>query len=428
MRSTSVIEVNDTAIEQNLAVVRQLVGPDCRLCPIVKADAYGLGAVRIARRLVVRQADIFAVYAPDEAAELLQHGIAADILILMPVTEIGRRDVLYRGLVSGRIHLTVHDDMHLGLLSDIADRNGLNLSLHVKVDSGMRRGGATPEMAAEMIRRIDASRRLRLAGVMTHFADPSGCTTKTDAQLAVLDELIDQTADVGSSTCLVHAANSFATFSSARYHKTMVRIGLAWAGYVGSRDRPDQQHPLAANLTPAVTWTSKIVQIKRLCKGDMVGYGGTWTAKQDGWMGVVPVGYADGYPPSLSHRDDNSGDGKSYGEVGILNPDGRSSRRRFAPVIGAVSMDQLCIDLTHLFQGRRPQGRGYEALRSAAVELISPDTKQPNHVPTIASRAGITPHELLSRLHQRIPRVHFSAAAKSQTEKEVCPMKQAVAG
>ena len=73
MRSTSVIEVNDTAIEQNLAVVRQLVGPDCRLCPIVKADAYGLGAVRIARRLVARQADIFAVYAPDEAAELLQH-------------------------------------------------------------------------------------------------------------------------------------------------------------------------------------------------------------------------------------------------------------------------------------------------------------------------------------------------------------------
>ena len=114
MRSTSVIEVNDTAIEQNLAVVRQLVGPDCRLCPIVKADAYGLGAVRIARRLVVRQADIFAVYAPDEAAELLQHGIAADILILMPVTEIGRRDVLYRGLVSGRIHLTVHDDSTSG--------------------------------------------------------------------------------------------------------------------------------------------------------------------------------------------------------------------------------------------------------------------------------------------------------------------------
>ncbi len=427
MRSTSVIEVNDTAIEQNIAVVRQLVGPNCRLCPIVKADAYGLGAVRIARYLAARQADFFAVYAPDEAVELLQNGIAADILILMPVTEVGRRDVLYRGLVSGRIHLTVHDELHLQLLSDLADRNGLDLSLHVKVDSGMRRGGATPDVAVEMIRRIHASRRLRLAGVMTHFSDPSGCAEKTDSQLAVLDALVEQTSDFMDCSCMVHAANSFATFSSERYHKTMVRIGLAWAGYVGSREQPDQQHPLAKNLIPAVTWASKVVQIKRLAKGDTVGYGSTWTADRDGWMGVVPVGYADGYPASLAHRDENRGNGKKYGEVGLVSGDRATSRRKYAPVIGVVSMDQMCIDLTDLLQGRKAQGRSYEALRNATVELISTDSKQPNHVPTLASRAGITPHELLSRLHQRIPRVHFSAAAQIQTAKEICSVGSAVA-
>src|SRR5262245_3097623 len=147
MRDVSVIEVDLSALDHNVRVLHEIVGPDCGLCPIVKADAYGLGAARIAKRLAHNGAELQAVYTPDQAAELFRSAVGSSVLILMPLREIARVDELYRGLVSDRLQLTVHDLDHLADLMGITERYGVTIPVHVEVDTGMGRGGCAPHQA-----------------------------------------------------------------------------------------------------------------------------------------------------------------------------------------------------------------------------------------------------------------------------------------
>jgi alanine racemase len=407
MHETSTIEIDLAAIGRNLRLLRQIVGPDVKICPMVKADAYGLGAARISKTLLAAGADMLAVYTPAQAIELFHKAIGVPVLVLTPVREVGRDDDLYRGFICGRLHLSVHDEDQLSDLIRLAERFGAALPVHLEIDTGMSRGGCSVADGPRLLARIAAHPRLKLAGLFTHFASAEHDVEFTDEQHAQFNRLIEEHANLIPNDCLVHAANSFATMRAPRFHRSMVRIGLAWAGYCLEEMSGGEVVVEGEGLRPAITWASRIIQIKRIAAGTPVGYGSRWRAARDSVIGVVPVGYADGYPvgagaaheewPRHLSKDDGSA------QVGITLDSGFV---HYAPVIGAVNMDQITIDLTGIADSHEAELR-----IGTRVELISPDPAAPNHLPRLAERCGTFSHEMICRLNPRLRRIYKTIAA-----------------
>lgn len=406
MHDTNIIEVNLSAVSHNIRLLRQIVGPECVLCPIVKADAYGLGATRVAKTMLGAGAHMLAVYTPNQATELVNAAISAPILVLMPVRNVDRTDELYRGLICGKLHLTVHDTDHLQSLIAISERFGAGIPVHLEVDTGMARGGCSLEEAPALLERIARHPRLELAGLFTHFAHAEEDVELTERQLATFDSLVADNAEFIPKTCAIHAANTFATLRAQRYHKSMVRIGLAWAGYGmeslnGGEIIADGQH-----LQPAVTWRSHIVQLRRIPAGATVGYSSRWRADRPTTLAAIPVGYADGYPALAGHTSAN----KSGASVGVRC----GESLHFVPVVGAVNMDQIMIDVTDLCDDTSAIQIGTE------VELISADASAPNHLPRIAELAGTFSHEMMCRLNPRVKR-HYVLKNASRSQRSDAP-------
>ena len=391
MTDTSRIEVNLSAVEHNIRILRRIVGSDCALCPILKADGYGLGAAPIAKHLVAAGARMLAVYTPAQAAALARAAVGGPILVLMPVRELARVDEAYRLLICGRLHLVAHDEEHLGALLDLAERFATVIPVHVEVDTGMSRGGCPPDGVVSMVKRIDGSRWLHLAGLCTHFASADAQPAATNRQIGLLDDVVAKCAAMLPPDCLVHAANTFATLRRRQYHKSMVRIGLAWAGYGTEGMTGGQYVSLGRELRPILSWRSHVAHVKTIKRGTGVGYGSSWTARRKSVIGLVPVGYADGYPMTLGSTDANP----KPPAVGVAA--GHDATPHFVRVVGQVNMDQITVDLTDV---KPSAGIGV----GAPVELIGSDPAAPNHLTTLAKAAGMIPHEILCGLHPSIKR------------------------
>lgn len=399
MKETSRIEVDLAAVAWNVSVIREAlggrgpagagaVGPRPAICAVIKSDAYGMGGARVARRLAMEGVDLLAVYTAEQARELVS-AVTTPILLLMPIGEMDRNDQLYRAASHGRIHLAVHGLDHLRRVMEIADALGIVLPLHVEVDTGMSRGGVSHEEGLEVVERIARHPRTRLAGVYTHYACADTDAAAIDEQSARFDAWLAAAGPSIPPGCWVHAANTFALFRSRGHHRSMVRVGLALLGY-GSEELaggPADLAEAAERLQPAVRWVSRVVHVKPIDPGTAVGYGSTWRASRPTRVGLVPVGYADGYPLALSSRS----------SVGVRLLDGSV---RYAPVIGRVSMDQLTIDLTDL--------PAAEAREGMEVEVIGADRTAPTHLPTLAQQAGTISHELLCRLSHRVKRAYIA--------------------
>jgi alanine racemase len=198
---------------------------------------------------------------------------------------------------------------------------------------------------------------------------------------------------------VIHTANSSATLRDARYHQRMVRVGFGWAGYARDMLADSPAGREAECFRPCVTWESSLIQIKHLPEGHPVGYGSRWITPRDSIIGVVPVGYASGYPNRVGAT---SQDG-ALGWVRVVQDESDATSgdgAMYAPVVGAVSMDQLTVDLTDIAQrrdDRLPQV-------GDVVELITPDPQAPNHLPTLAANARKLPYEIICGLHQRVRR------------------------
>lgn len=417
MHDASVIEINLSAIGHNIRLLRKIIGTECMVCPIVKADAYGLGAVRVSRTLLSAGAEMLAVYTAGEAAALLRAGISKPILVLMPIRAVERADDLYRGLICNRLHLTIHDEEHLRTVIGIVERFGASVPVHLEIDTGMSRGGCALDDAPAILKQIAEHKRLELAGVFTHFADAERDPELTEQQLAAFDAVIEEQGQYIGPTCLVHAANTYATLRAERYHKSMVRVGLAWAGYgmeslSGGEIIADGQY-----LKPAITWRSRLVQLRTIAAGTTVGYGSRWRAQRATRLGLVPVGYADGYPVGAGRTEGSAaaysgdasagGDGAALGGgyVAVVTGD----VLRFAPVVGAVSMDQITVDLTDICAEA-------DVSVGTEVQLITPDTAAPNHLPRLAAAGGTFPHEMICRLNPRLRRVYRSLPSHLHTD------------
>ena len=397
MKPNSKLDIDLTAIAANASALRKVVSAGAgehrhTLCAVLKADGYGLGAARLARHLtrsgpeaVAASVDMIAVYTPSEARVLLEAAVGCPILILMPVRDIGRADGLYHALSRQVIHLAVHARDGLASIAAIADHLGLAIPVHIMVDTGMGREGASPEEAIAVVRDASQHRRLRIAGVATHFACADTDAAGTAAQADRFDAFLEQAADYLPKDCLIHCANTYAALQSPRHLRTMTRIGIGLFGFGPEAPAVDQSQ--CPPLHPAVRWTSSIVQIKELAHGATVGYGATWQAQRRTRLALVPVGYADGYLYALSNR----------GRVAITL---RNQTRAFVPVIGRVSMDQLCIDITDL--------PDYQIGLDHEVELVGLGVDEPNSVPVLADIAGVPTHDLLVGLGRTAERIYHT--------------------
>ena len=406
MRETSWLEIDLSCLDANVAALRAIIGPAteasgrCKpwICAVIKADAYGLGAVPIAKRLVALGVEMLAVYSLDQGRDLVANGIDHPLLFLMPVRDLGPDDSLAPAARNDRVHLTIHDPAQFDAVEEIGRRLGCRIPVHLFLDTGMSRSGLNANQAADLLRRIPGSPNTRLAGILSHLATANDDIDFANEQAARLDRFLDDNQQWIDGGVLIHLANTAATLRSRTFHRSMVRTGL---GILGYGDDLLQGGVLNERvLRPTVRWLARINHIQHYTRGTKVGYSCTHELERDSVLGVVPTGHADGYPWSLGNRS-------------VVRVPGRRGGEGFdAPVVGQVSMDQMVVDLTNGFVPRAGQLPGAGAVQVGdVVELISNDPLSPCALPRLAELAGTCCYEMLCRLSPRLTRCYLSTHA-----------------
>jgi Alr-MurF fusion protein len=314
------LEVDLEALASNVRSLKKLVGDQVALMAVVKADAYGHGAVSVSRTALLNGAEYLAVGSITEALELTEAGIDAPILVMnyTPVSAV-------RQAIRQHITLTVYD-LDLARAYDRAARElGGKLSVHVKVDTGMGRLGVLASEALPFFRHLFNLKHLEIEGIYTHFASADEAPEYTAHQVKTFRDILKPLRASGFNFAYTHAANSAGTLSSPDNHFNMVRIGLAMYGL-----SPSSSVTVPADFRPVMAWKTVIAQVKTLPPNSPVGYGRTYYTHEEERIAVIPVGYADGF-----RRAPNN-----WGEVLVHG--------QRAPLVGRVSMEKASINVTHI--------------------------------------------------------------------------------
>ncbi len=393
-----VAEIDLGALLQNFREAQRRTGP-AGVAAVVKANAYGHGAVAVARALEGAGARMLAVSLVEEGVQLREAGLRAPILVMGATAPSDAPALVAQRLVPALSDLGVAE-----ALSREAGHAGRTVAVHLKVDTGMGRLGFGWREAVDAIRRIGALPHLRLEGVMSHLADADLADLgSAREQIRRFQQVRQAALEEGHKIDLWHLSNSAATLRLPEAHFGMVRPGLMLYGYAtvacggpsgqeeaGSSDAPTPRASRgeAANrlssatdvvLRPVLTLKARIVHLKEIAPGETVGYGRTFVARRPTRIAVIPVGYADGYSRALSNR------------ASVLV----AGRR--APVAGRVCMDMTMLDVTDL-----PAAVGDEAV------LIGSQEGEQIGADELASLAGTIPYEILCAVHPRIPRVYIT--------------------
>ena len=382
MTDKSWIDVDLAALDANVASFRKILDPYCAICGVVKANTYGLGAVPIARRLVTNGVKFLAVYDIAQAEQLAAANIDAELLVLMPVEKFNRTDVLYRAAVSGRLHLTVHRPKQLQRLETTGHTFGCQLPVHLEIDTGSSQSGMCSSIGMKLLSNLPQRRYLRLAGVFSHPASADGNVEFTELQFERFKKFLAGADSALDPRTAIHFANTHAALRDERYHFSQVRLGIGLLGY--------GQHDLAPGsiisdmppLVPTLRWTSQVSHVMKVRPGTPVGRGGQFTPYRAARLGVVPVGFADGYPSALANQ-----------AVVRVGPD-----QHAVPVRGAIDMQQMLIDLTKISKINV----------GSEVELISAEPTAPNALHKLAELAGVNCHELLCGLGSHVARRYIN--------------------
>lgn len=304
------------AVRANVAGIIGRLSRGSSLMAVVKANGYGHGAVPVARASLEAGATALGVATTSEALELREASIDGRILVMGPLTGADLPAALDHNL-----EILVWTLPFLRTLVDAGHARGRQLPVHIKIDTGMRRLGLYPRQLPEYLDAIEAVPEVALAGVMTHFATADDDEDFCRFQLRTFENATQVVLRTGARVPF-HCANSAAALRYPETHFDMVRCGIAVYGL-----SPFQSDAGRDGLAPALRLTSYLADIKKITEGDAVGYGRSWSAAGDTHIGLVPIGYGDGFSRRLSNRGRVLIGGKPY------------------PVVGRVSMDQITVDL-----------------------------------------------------------------------------------
>ncbi|MGZ8570736.1 MAG: alanine racemase [Actinomycetota bacterium] len=356
------VGVDLDAIRANVGILRPL---GTELMAVVKANAYGHGAVQVAEAVLDAGASALGVALVEEGLALRGAGVEAPILVLSEFPA-GSEAVA----LASRLTPTLYTGAALARLASAA--RGPGTSVHVKVDTGMHRVGVwPPDDVIPFVRKVVAAGFV-LDGLWTHFAMSEEDADTTKGQMQRFETVVEAVRAVGQTPRVLHAANSGALLRHPETHLDLVRPGIALYGIPPA---PGVGQHLG--LRPALSWTSKVTMAKRLEAGERVSYGHRYVLERDAWVATLPVGYADGYPRSASSR----------AEVLI--------RGRRCRVAGNVTMDQLMVDC-----GDLQIETGDDAV------LIGEQTDQTITAWELASNADTIAYEIVTRIGGRVPREH----------------------
>ncbi len=357
------------AIRANFALARRLAGAR-EVIAVVKADAYGHGAVPVARTLVEAGCRRLAVASFFEAAVLREAGVGIPILVLGGVPAQAEQ-ALVLGLTP-----VVHHPGDLAAASRAARASGRRWSVQVEIDTGMRRMGVAPEEAAGLIEAVAREPALQLEGVFTHFAraDEPDLAPSLE-QLSVFRGVLRQARARDIEPGLVHAAQSAGLLAGGPLDAALPEAGAVRIGLLLYGVRPAPH--LGDGLAPAMTLSARVVQVRQLRDGDAVGYAALWRARRPTRIATLALGYADGLPISASNR----------GHVWL--------RGRRLPLVGRVSMDYVAVDA-----GDTPVAIGDEAI------VFGAEAHGALPVEEAAVAAQTLPYELLVRVGARVPRIY----------------------
>ena len=321
------LEIDVAALAHNARVLRSAASPGTRLGILVKANGYGHGLEMAARAALSGGADELIVANVEEAMALRGAGLDARILVVYPIpvecvaeaVEAGL-ELSLTGLAGGRRLLEAW--------SALGVQSPEPLRVHVEVDSGMGRGGVAPEHLVDIVRLIDAAAGTELAGIWSHLADGSDAGFSR-SQVERFEAALAQVAAAGRSLPSRHLVATEGLFAGTAPGYEMVRIGLGFYGELGVAVEPAAELAgLAANLRPAMAVKARPVRLEEVPAGATVGYGAEWTAERQSLVATLPIGYADGWT-------------RAYwpGASALV-------RGQRAPLVGRVSMDSVCADVT----------------------------------------------------------------------------------
>ncbi len=365
MERNNYVTINTDAILSNYRAVCQKAGVP--VMAVVKADAYGHGAVQIAR-LLDQECPFFGVSSLSEALELRQAEIEKPILILghTPVAVFPR-------LLGKDIRVTVFSLEDAVELSRQATQAGVTAYCHLAVDTGMSRiGFQATEESADICREIASLPNLEIEGIFSHFAT-ADCEdlTRSHAQAKLFDDFCQMLSDRGVNPKIRHLNNSAGIMNFSN-HYDMVRSGIVTYGLYPS----SEVSPELLSLTPAMSWYSRVSHVKTLPAGRQISYGGTYITTKPTRVATVPVGYADGYRRSLSSN--------FYVLI----------RGKKAPILGRVCMDQMMVDVTDIA----------DTCVGDTVTLIGTDGSERITMEQIAEAAGSFNYEFVCGISRRVCR------------------------
>jgi len=372
MSSLVWVELDRAAPEHNLRQLRAGAAPGVIACAVIKSNAYGHGAAEIASLLP--SAEWFGVNSLQEGLELRSKGITRPILLL---GHVGLEEL--PAAVEADLQLTVYNRETLERLhSSSLPRPA---SVHVKVDTGTSRQGVLPGELEDFLRLVSKSRNVSLQGISTHFANIEDTLNHEYAEMQISRfssalEVVDRT--VGRPP-FVHAACTAAALLFNSTHFTMLRSGIGLYGLWPSRETflaARERGGAVADFHPVLAWKTRVVQVKTIPEGTYVGYGCSYRTTRKTVLGVLPVGYADGYDRALGNR------------AHVL------VRGRRAPVLGRICMNLCMVDLTDV-----PGARLEEE-----VVLLGTSGEERISAETLAEWSGTINYEVVTRISPLLPR------------------------
>jgi alanine racemase len=360
-------------IRANLEAVRRRVGPSRKLLAVVKADAYGHGAVGVSRLAEQAGAHWLGVATLPEGLQLRQAGLRLPILKLYPMFPVEMAAAIAAGITP-----TVVDAGNIQALEAIASGLGAQVDVHLAVDTGMGRIGLPPDAAPDLARLVEGCRHLRLQGLSSHLPvsdEPDLAFTQSQVR-RFREAAAAVEAALGRRLELVHCANSGAILAHPDAWMDMVRAGVILYGFY-----PNTHTPRTLELLPGLSLHTAVSFLKQIPAGTRIGYGLTWAAPRDTWIATLPVGFGDGYSRRFFRKGRVLVNGRSY------------------PVVGRICMDQIMVDL----------GPGTTVQVGDLAVLIGRSGAERITVEEWAEVMDTITYEVTCQINARVERVHRPA-------------------